>query len=110
MFETNIALEIAKRLASSASSTANGLALEYLVFTNSCDIPKSAVYAGQQYLYPMSQQGTKHMLSLQPNIVRKPVHQLKEEMMERNEGRGYYFLREHIDGMMELSTYRPVDY
>jgi hypothetical protein len=46
------------------------------------------------------------MLSLKPTMLHKPVHQLKEEMMKRYAGDGYYLLEVYIDGMMKSGSLR----
>jgi hypothetical protein len=109
MFEDCLAYEAAQTIMEKSNPAINEPSLEYLVATNSCDIHKSMLRDDRQQITLFAMQPMKNMLSLKPAIVRRPVHQLKEEMMKRYEDDGYYFLEAYIDGMMKKGSYRIVD-
>jgi len=98
MFEHNIAYDAARRLSLHTDSS-----MEYLSVTNNCIVYSTDCVEDFQQAVPTSPRQPKHLLSLKPGIVLETGLHVKEELMARYAGDGYYFLEEYIDGIMDAS-------
>jgi hypothetical protein len=107
MFESDIACEVLDDQ-TQGTSLLKKRSLEYLAVTNNLNLGSKHV-GGLSHILSGCPQPRKYMLSLQPKIVRKPAVQLREEMMSRYEGQNYYFLEEHIGGMMVIGHFQVTE-
>jgi hypothetical protein len=110
MYEDIIANNILEKLDKRVPGSIAEHPIEYLATTNFCDIPTSKSSADLTPGVLLNPQPVKQVLSLKPDKVRKSAIQVKKEMMQRYHGRGYYFLEEYIDTVVEMGRSRVVDF
>jgi hypothetical protein len=105
VFEDDLATKVAQSFTQNAVPLNDKQSLEYIVGTNSCSIDTILLSDRGQQIVPINSRPAKHMPSLKPTTIHKPVSQLKEEMMKGYGGEGYCFLEEHINGMMKNGSW-----
>jgi hypothetical protein len=105
-FEDELASNVAHMFTRDGIPPVDDHSLEYVATTNFCSIQGGLFRGDRQQIVPIDSMPAKRMLSLKPTMLHKPVHQLKEEMMKRYAGDGYYLLEVYIDGMMKSGSLR----
>jgi hypothetical protein len=82
VFEDDLATKVAQSFTQNAVPLNDEQSLEYIVATNSCSIDTILLSDRGQQIVPINSRPAKHMLSLKPTTIHKPVSQMKEEMMK----------------------------